>query len=139
MRGSRVLHPNQFQVNEAWIAFKLNDEPIHTEQDGDFNFLALMDAASCYILSSTSVAANIAEPNQMESRRLLKEGKAHRMQFPKILFVPSEQPAQFLVAEAERVGVEVVRIEEYQLLVFIGEAREGFREHFGGGGDRSEA
>jgi len=23
-QGRRVLHPNQFQVNEAWIAFQLN-------------------------------------------------------------------------------------------------------------------
>ena len=52
-----MLHPNQFQVNEAWIAFKLNDEPIHAELDGDFSFLALMDAASCFILSSAPVAA----------------------------------------------------------------------------------
>ena len=24
------MHPNQFTVNEAWLVFKLNDEPIHT-------------------------------------------------------------------------------------------------------------
>jgi hypothetical protein len=133
MRGCRVLHPNQFQVDEAWIVFKLNDEPVHTELNGDFNFLALMDAASCFLLSYAPVAAQVTEPTQMESRRLLEEGKAHKMQLPKILFVPIEQPAQFLAAEAERVGIEVVRVEEYQLLVFIGEAREGFKEHLGGG------
>jgi hypothetical protein len=25
-----VLHPSQFQVNEAWIAFQLNDAPTET-------------------------------------------------------------------------------------------------------------
>jgi hypothetical protein len=124
-----VLHPNQFQVNEAWIAFKLNDEPLHTRQDGDFNFLALMDAASCFILSSVPVAAKAAEPTQKESKQLLQDGKSHRMKLPKVLFVPIEQPARFLVAEAERVGIEVVRIEEYQLMILIGEAREAFREN----------
>jgi len=132
MRGPRVLHPNQFQVNEAWIVFKLNDAPIHTELDGDFNLVALMDAASCFILSSAPVAAIAVEPTQMESRRLLKEGKAHKMQLPKTLFVPNELQAQFLVAEAERIGIEVVRVDEHQLLIFIGEAREAFRERFGG-------
>jgi len=68
-----VLQPNQFQVNEAWIVFKLNDEPIHTELDGDFYLLALMDAASCYILGSAPVAAIVAELPQMESRQLVKE------------------------------------------------------------------
>ncbi len=46
-----MLHPNQFQVNEAWIAFQLNDAPIHTRSDGDFNCIALMDAASCFMMS----------------------------------------------------------------------------------------
>ncbi len=129
-----MLHPNQFQVNEAWIAFKVNDEPIHTELDGDFNFLALMDAASCFILSTVPVAAKFAGPNQVESRQLLAQGNAHKMQMPRTLFVPTEQPAQFLVAEAERVGIEVIRVEEDQLSVFIGEARSGFREYFDGDG-----
>jgi hypothetical protein len=69
-----VLHPNQFQVNEAWIAFQLNDEPIHTEQDGSFNCVALMDAASCLILGSELVPLDESEPSQSNARRLLKEG-----------------------------------------------------------------
>lgn len=133
MEERSVLHPNQFQVNEAWIAFKLNDRPIHTEQDGDFDFIALMDAASCFILSSVSVPANVAEPTELESRRLLQQGQERKKQLPKSLLVPSGQPAQFLAAAARRKGIEVVRVEENQLLIFIGEAREGFRERFGSG------
>jgi hypothetical protein len=128
-----VLHPNQFQVNEAWIAFKLNDRPIHTEQDGDFDFIALMDAASCFILSSAPVPANVAELTELESRRLLLQGQERKKQFPKTLLVPSGQPAQFLAAAARRKGIEVVCVEENQLLIFIGEAREGFRERFESG------
>jgi hypothetical protein len=129
-----VLHPNQFKVNEAWIAFKLNDEPLHTEQDGDFDFLALMDAASCFILGFTPIPAKQAEPTQLESKRLLKEGQAHKKRWPKTLFVAAEQPAQFLVAEAERLGIDAVRVAEEQLSAFIDEVREGFWEHLGGRG-----
>lgn len=131
-KGMTVLHPNQFKVNEAWIAFQLNDEPIRTERDGDFNFLALMDAASCFILSSTPVAATQAEPTQLEAKRLLEEGQAHKKYWPKTLFVPANQAAQFLVTEAERLGIDVVRVAAEQLLPFIGEAQEGCRERFGG-------
>lgn len=133
-RGYEVLHPNQFQVNEAWIVFKLNDEAIHTEQDGDFHFLALMDAASCFILSSTAVPAKEVELCQIESRRLLKQGQAHKNQLPRTLFIPDDQPARHLTAEADRQGITVVRVAEDQLMIFIGEAREGFGERFGGGG-----
>jgi len=47
-----MLEPNQIEVNEAWIAFRINSAPIRTEQDGDFDFIVLMDAASCFILGS---------------------------------------------------------------------------------------
>ena len=127
-----MLHPNEFQVDEAWIAFKLNDQPIHTEQDGDFDFLALMDAASCFILGFVTIPATRDEPTQLDSKRLLQQGHAHKQQWPQTLFVPTEQPTQFLAAEAERLGIGVVRVAEDQLLLFIGEARESFRERFGG-------
>jgi len=127
-----MLHPNQFQVNEAWIAFQLNDSPIHTGADGDFNCVALMDAASCFILASALVATNEVEPSKMEARRLLKTAHAHKKEMPKTLFIPSDQPANNLALEAERQKVTVVRVSEDQLLLFIGEAREGFKERFGG-------
>jgi hypothetical protein len=132
MSAQTTLHPNQFKVNEAWVVFKLNHEPIRTVQDGNFDLLALMDAASCYILGSTPVAAKQAEPSELEARRLLQSGRAHKARWPQTLFVPLEQLAESLVIEAERHGIEVVRVAEAQLSVFIGEAQQGFRERFGG-------
>ena len=129
-----MLHPSQFQVNEAWIAFTLNDVPIATGSDGDFNFVTLMDAASCFILSSALVSATAAELSKMEAKRLLKEGEAHKQQLPKTLFIPRERPAGVLSAEAERRGITVVRLPMDELLPFVGEAKESFRERFGAGG-----
>lgn len=129
-----MLHPNQFRVNEAWIAFRLNDSPVRTEADGDFNCIALMDAASCFILSSALVPTGEAEPTKIEARRLLKKAHAHKQEMPKTLFIPSDQPANNLALEAQRHKVTVIRVPEDQLLLFIGEAREGFKVRFGGGG-----
>jgi hypothetical protein len=129
-----VLHPNQFQVNEAWIAFKLNDAPVSTESDGDFNVIAIMDAASCFILGTEFIPAGSPELSQMDAKRLLKSGQSHKQQLPKTLFIPTEQLANLLSTEAERQGITVVRVSEVELLVFVGEAREGFRERLGGGG-----
>lgn len=126
-----MLHPNQFQVNEAWIVFKLNDAPIRTDRDGDFNLIALMDAASCFLLGFTTIRASAREPSKVEARHLLKEGRAHNRQLPQTLFVPSDQPTDFLAREAERHGIRVVRVPEDQLLVFIDDARVSFRERFG--------
>ena len=129
-----MLHPNQFQPNEAWIAFKVNDAPITTEADGDFNLIALMDAVSCFILCTRLVPASAAEPSKIEVKRMLKEGKAHKQQLPITLFLPSKMPANILAAEFERLGITVIRVPENQLILFVGEARESFREHISGGG-----
>jgi hypothetical protein len=128
-----MLHPDQFTVNEAWLVFKLNDRPIRTELEGDFNCIALMDAASCFILGNTFAPAGEPEPSTMAVRRLIDEAKAHKRQLPKTLFIPSGQFLSVLPAEAERQGIAIVRVPEEQLLVFVGAARESFNEHFGGG------
>ena len=125
-----MLHPNQFEVNEAWIAFRLNNAPIQTERDGDFNCIALMDAASCFILSSKFIPATAAEPTRAQFRRLLKDAKRHKQQLPRTLFVPREDVADRMTLEATQQSIEVVRVPESELLIFIGEAREAFAERF---------
>jgi hypothetical protein len=128
-----MLHPNQFRVNEAWIAFKLNDAPLATESDGDFNLVALMDAASCFILSTAPVLVSLAEPSRLDAKQLLEKGRAQGKQWPEKLILPRELVASHLLSEAGLQGVIVERVAEIDLEVFIGEARASFREHFGGG------
>lgn len=128
-----MLHPNQFRVNEAWIAFKLNDAPLATESDGDFNLIALMDAASCFILSTAPVLASLAEPSRLDAKELLEKGRSQGQQWPERLIFPRELFASHLLSEAKLQGVIVERVAEIDLEIFIGEARASFREHFGGG------
>lgn len=128
-----MLHPREFQVNEAWIVFKLNEAPITTETDGDFNVITLMDAASCFILGAEFVPVTSAEPSEMQVKRLLKSGKSHKQRLPKTLYVPENLAADILCTEAKRNSITVIRVPEEQLLLFIGEAREGLKEHIGGG------
>ena len=130
------LHPSQFQVNEAWLVFKLNEIPIRTNLDGDFNCIALMDAASCFIMSNTLAPVEEAEPSKIAVRQRFNEAKKRKNELPKTLFIPSGQFDKILPAEAERMGLAVVRLPEIQLLPFIGEARESYKEHFGKGGSQ---
>ena len=127
----RVLHPQRFEVNEAWIAFRINDAPIRTEVDGDFNCMALMDAASCFILGFEFFSATAVEPTQQEFRRLIETARSHKQELPTTLFIAREVEADEIVREATEQGIEVVRVPESELEIFIGEAREGFAEQFG--------
>jgi hypothetical protein len=126
-----VLHPSQFHVNEAWIAFKLNDALMSTGRDGGFNLIALMDAASCFLLGNVLVPTSATEANKLDVKRLLKEAMAHKNELPKTLFIPVGQSSQNLAEEAARQGIDVVRVPEDQLLAFIGEARDAFKEKLG--------
>lgn len=125
-----MLHPSQFEVDEAWIAFRLNGEPIQTEQEGSVNCICLMDAASCFILGNTIVAADETELSPLEARNLLKTGWEHKKKMPQTLFVPTGQFQAGLFAEAKQEGIDVVSVPEDQLFAFIGEARQDFIEHF---------
>lgn len=126
----RMLRPEQFEINEAWIAFRINAAPIQTAVDGDFNGIALMDAASCFLLAHVLIPVTAAEPTRAEFHRLLMDAKQHKQQLPVTLFVPREDVAEQVTLEATDQGIEVVRIPESELIVFIGEARQAFAEHF---------
>ena len=129
-----MLHPDQFRVNEAWIAFQLNGAPIETGADGAFNCFALMDAASCFILCSELISATAAEPSKAEVRRFFKQASAHKGELPGTLFIPVGRYTKVLPAEAGRQGIAVVRASEDQLAVFLEEARTGFEKYISGGG-----
>lgn len=131
-----MLHPSQFQPDEAWIVFRLNDVPVRTEEDGSFNVVAMMDAASCFIFGAEFVAVDMAEPPQSVVRRLIQNAKKRSRKLPATLYLPKRQFERVIVAEAERLGISAVRVEESELLPFIGEARTGFSEHLASGGGK---
>ncbi|WP_341327276.1 hypothetical protein [Methylotuvimicrobium sp. KM2] len=128
-----MLHPNQFHVNETWIAFQLNEAPIITDRDGDFNIIALMDAASCFILGMGFVKSNTLELSHQEAKKLLKIGYDHKKQYPKEIILPNHMAADVLTLEAKSNGIKIKREAEKMLEIFLGEARESFREHLGQG------
>ena len=125
-----MLQPKQFEINEAWIAFRLNDAPIRVGRDADFNCIALMDAASCFMLGTDLVPVGSSGLSKQQSKRLLKTAQSHKDQLPRTLFVPKEDSADLLIAEAAQQNIGVVLVSEIELLVFIREARQEFAERF---------
>lgn len=128
------MHPSQFSPNEAWIFFKLNDAPVSTERDGDFDVFALMDAASLFILSSEFVPIGSLSSAASEIQTLLKAAHSHHSTWPGKLLIPQAAPTGKLVAEAEALGISVVAVREAELSTFTKEAQQGLKAHLGGGG-----
>ena len=129
MKRQRLLNPKQFNVHEAWIAFRLNRAPVRTEQDGDFNCIALMDAASCFILGMELVPIDDPAALPLLFRRLLKSGEKHKAPLPKTLYVSRDKATEGLDSVAGLQSIEVVTVSDNELLIFTGEARDGFAQH----------
>ena len=95
-----MLHPQQFEVNEAWIVFRLNSKPIRTERDGDLNCIALMDAASCFLLASEIISVTAIELTDIQFRQLLKKAKSHKQQLPRTLLIARGDAADIVTRVA---------------------------------------
>ena len=65
------IDPTEHAPNESWLLFQLNDFPVRTEQDGDFNVLAIMDVAMGIILGMEFMGLTEIEPSEFTSRKLL--------------------------------------------------------------------
>lgn len=124
-----MSNPNKLAVNETWIVFRLNGQPIRTEQDGDFHCLALMDAASEFILGTQLVPAVKHEPSLLDVKRLLSSGAKHKQTIPKQLLISKELPAKVIAQEAMRLGMEVHIVAAKELVPFTREAKIGFRQY----------
>lgn len=123
-----MRHPRDYAVNEAWIVFRLNEDPVRTEQDGDFDVVCLMDAASCYVLGNEFFAARAADVPATVAERLLETGRAVANGSPEKLLLSSALGAEQFARLAEGAGIEVERVPDKELTAFLSEVRRGFRE-----------
>ena len=127
-----MLHPNQFSPNDAWILFRLNDAPVVTEQDGDFDVLCLMDAASCYILGNDFVPIlDIVDPVPIAAR-LLASAQKQAGCFPKKLVISDEFESGQFGPIAKEIDAELASYGDKILAPFVSEAKEGFLTHVAG-------
>ncbi|MBU1189112.1 MAG: hypothetical protein KKC01_08785 [Gammaproteobacteria bacterium] len=127
-----MLQPSQFTPNQAWLLFKLNQVPISTGADGEFDVIALMDAASLFILGSEFVPAGTLDTAVAELRNLMESAYAQHKAWPKKLYAPQTMPVAKLAAELKAWGMAAVVVKEAELKTFTREAQRGFNAHFGG-------
>lgn len=124
-----VIDPQEYQENEAWLLFRLNDDPVRTMADGDFNVLAIMDVGTGLIHGMEFVPAQQNELSEMQSRRLFKMAESKTGARPHLFFVEEGKPLAKLTKVATAMGIEVVVVQGANLDPITREAREGFAAH----------
>lgn len=128
-----AIEPSDFAHNEAWLLFQLNEAPVMTEADGDFNALAIMEVATGMILGFELVQLSMPGLPEFLSRKLLVDAEDEAGSRPKKLFVASEHDSDDLVRVAKAMGINVERVPAKELYDITQEARAGFAAHVPGG------
>jgi hypothetical protein len=125
-----MLKPGQFDVNDAWVVFRLNSAPMPTETEGDFNVLCIMDVASSFIFGNELMPVQSGEVTEPVAASLIEAGRARTQSLPTRLLLASELDLERFAALAEKLGVEVQWLTEEELSPLTAETREIFREDF---------
>jgi hypothetical protein len=127
------IEPTEFSRNEAWLLFQLNDIPLETEQDGNFNALAIMDLATGMIFGMEMVQVTEPEISDFQSRKLLAAAEVQAGSRPQRLFIDLERNADSLSTVAAAMGIRIERAPAAELAPLSLEARDGFAAHVTGG------
>ncbi|MGD8175312.1 hypothetical protein [Marinimicrobium sp. ARAG 43.8] len=123
------IEPSEFAHNEAWLLFRLNEAPVLTEADGDFNAMAIMEVATGMIFGMELVQVTLPGLPEFLSRKLLADAEGQAGSRPRKLFVAFEDEAAELIKVAKVMGIEVERVPAKDLSDITQEAREGFAAH----------
>jgi hypothetical protein len=111
----------------------LNEAPVLTEADGDFNAMAIMEVATGMIFGMELLQVTMHGLPEFLSRKLLADAEGQAGSRPQKLFIASEYDVDDLVKVAKTMGTEVERVPVKDLSDITQEAREGFAAHVSGG------
>jgi len=126
-----MIDHSMYEINQAWVAFKLNSAPIETVNDGDFNMVALMDAASGFMLATQAIAAYSPDLSELEALRFLNQGRSHKNQCPKELIVVDGLALDTLIYVAEKRSIKVSLVTAKEVSSLTKEPCDSFDENMG--------
>ena len=126
-----MLTPDQFKVNEVWIAVKINKTNLFVKDD-PFDIYVLMDAASAYVFGHVLSEGVDEDPHERDVEILFREAWDAKSQWPKKLIVPEEFPAEDVFRiEAEKNGISFETVPISELAPIVEPLKELFGSNFG--------
>jgi hypothetical protein len=114
-----MLTPDQFRVNEAWIAIRVNEDFIFVK-DEPYDIYVLIDAASAYVLGYVLSRVVDEAPHEKDVEALFKNAWEAKSQWAKRLIVSENSSAvDIFRSQAEKYGlsIEIVPLSELGLIV----------------------
>jgi hypothetical protein len=127
-----MLTPDQFKVNEAWIAVRMNEEFLFVK-DEPYDIYALVDAASAYVLGHVLSKVVDESPHDKDVEALFKKAWEAKNQWAEKLIVTENSIAEGVFrTQAEKNGLSVKIVPLSYLEPIIGPLKESFAsDHIG--------
>ena len=127
-----MLTPDQFQVNEAWIAIRVNEAFLFVK-DEPYDIYVLMDAASAYVLGHVLSKVVDEAPSERDVKALFREAWKAKKQWAEQLILTGDSKAEDVFRkQAERNGLSVIIVPLSELEPIIVLLKESFASDFMG-------
>jgi len=121
-----MLMSDQFRVNEAWIAVRVNEEFMFVK-DEPYDVYILMDAASTYVLGHVVSKVIDEAPQEKEIEVLFEKAWATKNQWAEKLIVPENSIAENVFRRlAEQNGLSVETVPLSGLDPIVGPVKKSF-------------
>ena len=126
-----MLNPNQFRVNEVWLAIRVN-EAFLLVKDEPYDIYVLMDAASTYVFGQVLSRAVNETPSEKDVEALFGKAWSAKSQWAEKLIVPEDFLAENVFRmQAEKNGLAFSSVPLSDLDPIISPLRASFAADFG--------
>ncbi len=123
-------YPDEFKVNEAWIAVRINEEFLFVK-DEPYDIYVLMDAASAYVLGRVLSRVVEESPHDKDVEALFRKAWEAKKQWAEKLIVPENSIAENVFRiQAEKNGLSFEIVPLSDLEPIIGPLKELFASDF---------
>lgn len=127
-----MLTPDQFRVNEVWIALRVNEEFLFVK-DEPYDIYVLMDAASAYVLGHVLSRVVDEAPHEKDVEALFRKAWEAKNQWAEQLIVTENSTAEDVFrTQAEKNGLSVKIVPLSELEPIVGPLKESFASDFMG-------
>jgi hypothetical protein len=129
----RTLQPDDFIVNQTWLAYRINSTPL-TVENQEIDLYVLQDAGSMFLFGNAFAPAGSGYPAAEDVERLLNSAHEKRDEWPSELLLPGNPGRDNSFAQvAQRYGVRVRNVPESQLSFYIKDTQKAYEEFLGRG------
>ncbi|WP_028322846.1 hypothetical protein [Desulfatiglans anilini] len=125
-----MLTPDQFRINEAWIAIRINEEFLFVKGE-PYDVYVLIDAGSCYVFGQVFLRVVNEAPSEKDVEELLQKAFHGKNQWADLLILTGSSPADAVFKRlGEKKGLSIKSVDLSELEPIVGPLKESFASHF---------